>query len=525
MTKIADSIVRRVFKLSNGVRIFIRMSALSGQNLLASMVCEVVWNRMDFVEPHLLNTLGLTGNYVDQPEGFTTNSRPYAYRRYTRIEADCFNQAAVDLYDRLTASVVVQQHIDQQTSVLGDGKDRGMIKPFRSKVKAKDIKTMMMLLYNLSQLASYPTMKLEEGYRDHTYQRVPLNNAVVNRDRLSSIIYALMVLDGGWLHGIAGRYNRQTGKGLDTRIEPLTPMLNFLIQHGLVAFRPKKTPEKADLTAPVLRLSLIGKQTKTEVLSRPLSDVEVVLPLLNAELAKQNISMHWPDYATYKSYWSYKRHRLQISPYGKQVLYRQFQQADGCGGRLYGHFVQRLPGKLRHHLRINRMAVVEAEYNAYHLRILAALQDFALPRSDLYKNPYEDRTLFKMMLTTSTGCGTRKKTTASIRNSLRLANKTDLVKAEELYDAFWSTYPDLCPHRDDGTDAIWLRTHLINSEIALHVLRLLYDDGIYAIPIHDSFIVQDRYRDQLKAAMMTAWSARFPNAAMMVTETGKICKL
>lgn len=469
------------------------------------------------IDPHILQTLGHERSYVDQPEGLMYDSRPYTTDiRFTGNDKNRLNKAANALYDRLTASAEVQQYIANGTSVLGDGKDRGVISKFRPQAKAKDVTTIMVLLYNLSELASRPTVKLEKGYRNNQYQSVPLNNKVANRDQLSSIIYALSVLDDGWLRIYAGRYNHETGKGLVTRVEPLTPMLDFLVGHRLIPVRLKKKPAKADLSAPVLRVNPKGDDAKAVALSRPLSDTEAVLPLLNRELAEQQIALLWPDYAAYKSYWSYKHHRLKFRSYGRQMLYRQFLKEDGSGGRLYGHFVQQIPSKLRLHLRINRMSVVELDYNAYHLRILAALRGYDLPAGDLYANAFDDRDLFKMVLTNSTGCGTRGKTIESIANRLRKANKTDLATAAALYDTFWSTYPDLCPHQDEGTQAVFSALHGIDSEIALHVLRLLYDAGIYAIPIHDSFIVQARYRDQLEAAMRAAWEFRFPEREIVV---------
>lgn len=474
---------------------------------------------MTDIPTRLLYQLGLVHDHVDQPEGLMLSSRMWTSDvQCSQTFLNRLHDASHILYDRLTISDKVQKYIDQQVSVLGVGKDRGVIKLFKSSRKRKDIQTIMTLLYNLSELASYPTTKLTKGFRNNTYQSVPLNNMVPNRDALSSIIYALSVLDDGWLRITAGRFNRETGKGLVTRIQPLTRMLDFLIQHSLIQAQPKKSLQKADLTAPVVRVKPEDKDAKAEHLLRPLSDSESVLPSLNAELAKQKISLRWPDYATYQSYWSYDMHRLRFWPYGKQTLYRQFQHADGRGGRLYGHFVQQVPSNLRPYLWVNRVPVIELDYASYHLSILCALHGRDLPEGDAYTNRFGDRDLFKIVLTKSMGCATRQQTIGAIQKTLKDSNKTDLATAIQLYDAFWSAYPDLCPHKGDSTDAIWPETNLIDSEIALHVLRLLYDAGIYAIPIHDSFIVQHRYRAQLHSAMMRAWSARFPDAGIRITE-------
>ncbi|ARU01695.1 hypothetical protein [Yoonia vestfoldensis] len=463
--------------------------------------------------------LGLKREYVDQPEGLKTNSRQWTPTLpLDKTTLSRLHKAADVLYDRLIASDVVRQHIDQQTCVFGDDKVRGVIKPFKPTRRYHDVRVIVALLNNMSELASRPTFPLKTGHRDHKYQSVPLNNKVQHQAQLASLLYALVVFDGGWIRMTPGRFVTETAKGLVTRIEPMTPMLDFLTEHRLVPVRLQKTPVKADLDTPVLRVKPEGRAAKAEALLRPVSASEAVLPLLNVDLAKQKLSVHLPDYATYKSYWSYEDHRLKFQMSGKQTLYRQFQGEDGRGGRLYGHFVQQMPAKIRRYLRINRMAVVEVDYSNYHLRILYALAGRKLPEHDAYANMFGERDLFKMVLTKSMGCATAEETKRSIDYALRAANKTDLATGDLLYDTFWSAHEDLCPHKDHSTKAIWPQTNLVDSEIALHVLRLLYDDGICAIPVHDSFIVQDRYRDQLKAAMMLAWSARFPNAEIAMKE-------
>jgi hypothetical protein len=50
----------------------------------------------------------------------------------------------------------------------------------------------------------------------------------------------------------------------------------------------------------------------------------------------------------------------------------------------------------------------------------------------------------------------------------------------------------------------------LDSTIALRVLERLVRQNITCIPIHDSFIVQTRYKNDLKIAMREAFQSVFP---------------
>jgi hypothetical protein len=186
-----------------------------------------------------------------------------------------------------------------------------------------------------------------------------------------------------------------------------------------------------------------------------------------------------------------------------------FKGEDGFGGRLYGHFVQQLPADIRPCLRINQQPVVEADYRSVQLALLYAEAGLAIPDGDPYEIVGLHRDEAKVILTRSVGCATRDKATAALRHYLEQNNALKPGRAERIYDAFWDKHRAVWPHAQ-AQPPIWSRLQDADSEIALRVLRLLLDDGVAAIPIHDSFIVQAKHRDKLVVAMQQAWRERYP---------------
>lgn len=78
-----------------------------------------------------------------------------------------------------------------------------------------------------------------------------------------------------------------------------------------------------------------------------------------------------------------------------------------------------------------------------------------------------------------------------------------------------SAHSAVYPH-GEGAEALWGKLQYADSQIALRVLRHLLEQGIVAIPIHDSFIVQKQHGEKLKAAMMAAWQDFWPHTRIKI---------
>ena len=83
-------------------------------------------------------------------------------------------------------------------------------------------------------------------------------------------------------------------------------------------------------------------------------------------------------------------------------------------------------------------------------------------------------------------------------------------KAELYFDTFWEIHSSVYDLVFDGGE-IWKKLQYLDSVIALRVLKIMHEQNITCIPIHDSFIVQEKYSVQIKNAMRSAFQSVFPN--------------
>jgi hypothetical protein len=450
---------------------------------------------------------------------FKKRQGPQIYRRHLRDAAD-------DLSQLILEDEHVETRIEESRAEGHSPADQIKRSPLRDKMKARP--AVELLLHSLAHIASCPSISQPSGrVVKKRYVSIPLSakdysgssGFPANRDAMSSVIKALCVLGGNdpWLEVMRGRYDKDTGVGTVTRVEPRRPLLDYLVRYRLVfPGHPKGLQAKGNKPASVLMLNTTaetateGGQPDTAVpLHRSLTESESVLPALNEALARQRLSIVLPNYAAYEAHWDFKLSRTRIRERGSKTLYRMFKGEDGVGGRLYGHFVQQLPADIRPCLRINQQPVVEADYRSMQLALLYAEAGLPVPNGDPYEAEGLHREEGKVILTRSVGCATRDEATASLRHYLEQNNALKPGRAERIYDAFWNKHRAVWPHGPDQPP-IWSRLQYADSEVALRVLRLLLDEGVAAIPVHDSFIVQAKHRDKLVAAMKQAWRERYP---------------
>lgn len=157
------------------------------------------------------------------------------------------DNAAHDLYHQIINDASVLAHIDSLKSVMGEGRTRGMIGPFRAKQEPDHRKSLKWLLHTMAFLASSPTVlekkltsttPIEEttDIRDQEYVGISLTDAdfgsakgkyPLKRDRLAQMVYALSAFKaefGPWVRLHAGRHDDVSGQGVVTRLKPLTPI-------------------------------------------------------------------------------------------------------------------------------------------------------------------------------------------------------------------------------------------------------------------------------------------------------------
>ena len=176
-------------------------------------------------------------------------------------------------------------------------------------------------------------------------------------------------------------------------------------------------------------------------------------------------------------------------------------------GRFYNGWWQSLPSIYRQHITIDGYKTSEVDYSNMSLRIVYALQGIGRDvHDDLYDIGLDNwlggddprRKLIKVfvnaLMNDETGNYKLKKA------ELRVLGLTH----EELLALVLNTH---APIADKLTDGIGMKATYLDSKIAELVMRTMQEDGIVALPIHDSFRVRAGYQKWLEVVMEAAFRA------------------
>ncbi|CUH99724.1 hypothetical protein [Leisingera aquaemixtae] len=440
---------------------------------------------------------------------------------YSRILAD----AAQSLHARLRQDKELCTAIGQPVVV--HGKTRGDVRDLSRIKRDQIIPAMKALLHSLAHVASAPAIQSNGSIRRQSCVAIPLDRGAFGKgqvyDDLSHSAFRGLVLalvQVGWLQMVPAHYDASSGRRSRTRVRPTTPFLDWMVLHGLVfPYHPKGIQKaKAQAEGELLQVSrrrADGRKVK-QILARPLNTDEQILPDLNKALMKQRLSCPMTSYSQYEALCDFKEGRPRFLLGGQKNVYRVFSEEDGRAGRLYGHWVQGLPKEYRRQLTINGKPTAELDYGGMQMALLYARQGKPMPDTeDLYAVPGYRRDDMKAVLVRSVGTATRSKALSALRQMLREAGGFRKGRDVELYDAFWGFHGGMSPHQG-GNEAAWAELQAVDSRLALCVLGSLLDQGVTAIPIHDSFVVEERHADLTGEVMKREFTSMFPGASVTV---------
>ena len=203
-----------------------------------------------------------------------------------------------------------------------------------------------------------------------------------------------------------------------------------------------------------------------------------------------------------------RRHRQYARDLSAVSLYRVFNGGWDRGGRMYGGWWMSLPKALRAHLTIDGKPTVERDYAQLHPALLYARTGVLVPADVYGLSAFEGPQVRDVA----------KRTFARLVNSktrVRRAHKDDKGKLpgrarfKDFLAEFEAKLHDIS--RWFGVEE-GLRLQFEDSELALAVLERLHMAGIDALPVHDSFIVQEEHDDDLQEAMHHAFWEEYGHA-------------
>ncbi len=202
--------------------------------------------------------------------------------------------------------------------------------------------------------------------------------------------------------------------------------------------------------------------------------------------------------------------RADAGDMARRSLVRLFKHDWSHGGRLYGGWWMSLPKLERQRLTIDGEPVVELDYGQLHPSIL-----YARIREEMEGDTYTvgdwtspemrdlGKTTFARMLNTKTETGDDRAIQIKDEDADKLppgVTWEDYLrkfqgKLEPISEWFWI---------GEG-----LRLQREDSDVAVSVLQQMSEHDVATLPVHDSFIVQERHRHLLRTAMINAYREKF----------------
>jgi hypothetical protein len=311
------------------------------------------------------------------------------------------------------------------------------------------------------------------------------------------------LIDLGYLEHQKGFQDQASGRGYLSRMRA-TPALIDLIKTGgvtpfmvsyedgeLIALRDE---DKNDLSFPETEETrAIADQVRSY--NQFLSEHKISLALDVDEIRQGLIKTGKP-----------------VIDYTRTQLCRIFRDDFSSGGRYYRGWWQEVPSGLRKYITIDGENCSELDYSGQIVGLVYAFQghERAWLKGDV--DPYRtdgvvsaDRDLMKKVFMTCVNASSREKGVGSIRKYInyecRNLRSTDAV-IDPLIDQTINNHPDIS---DYFFSSAWAGLQYQDSEIAKYVLEHMQAHGYPALPIHDSFVVQDQHLPQLFSLMKEAY--------------------
>ena len=206
------------------------------------------------------------------------------------------------------------------------------------------------------------------------------------------------------------------------------------------------------------------------------------------------------------------RTRSSSIDYTRTQLCRIFSQDFTSGGRYYKGWWQEVPSELRRYITIDGENCSELDYSGQSLGLLYAFKGHERAWLKGEGDPYAieggigvDRALMKQVFITCVNAASRDQAVLSIRGDINKGYKginSTTVFIDRLIDKSIDNHPDIA---ECFFSSAWAGLQYQDSKIAEYVLKHMQAYGYVALPIHDSFVVQDAHLPQLFSLMKEAY--------------------
>jgi len=221
-----------------------------------------------------------------------------------------------------------------------------------------------------------------------------------------------------------------------------------------------------------------------------------------------------------RQYWDKKRQEirtqyLRISQ-TRKFVYRVFSRKSFfLGGRFYGGWWQNISSELRKAIRIDDQATVEPDYSGLHIAIAYAMRRVT-PPEDPYDLPFllpeytdcpevqrqdvKDLALISLNARNTTGAIHAYRNNYAHEYKQRPIGPTTMGDKllHQLLEGFLDHNQ---PIKDDMNSDAGVYLQAIDGNMTHFILKHFTEKGIVVLPIHDSYIIQLEYEQELKQVL------------------------
>lgn len=278
----------------------------------------------------------------------------------------------------------------------------------------------------------------------------------------------------------SGYYYNSNGKSRQTRIKATSKLLDFLNFDIKKIERDPEAPEEE---------TIIKKDEKGKLIDyiddRFTNQMRDDLRAYNNLLKQTDIGTNGID--------------LQYKFDPTSVIVKRIFNGESGGGRFYNGFWMNMPKEDRLKLRINGEEVCELDYAAFHPTICYAMQGMQISE-DPYTIEQCDRNEVKKAFLVLFNCKSRQHAINTIRSEFHIKNAESLLqKIEQKHEAISKSF---------FNPGFGLHLQNMDSWIAEDIINRLTKKGIVCLSVHDSFIVAEKYKLELRNTMESAFQEK-----------------
>jgi hypothetical protein len=308
----------------------------------------------------------------------------------------------------------------------------------------------------------------------------------MSRDSSKRVLEALEKLEYVLIH--LGKKNPTKLHGKPTAIEPMTKLLNMLVQYKVIA----------NSSAEATNVPLVCiKSEEGEVTEVNEDESKDILIEQNRLIAGTDINLPLDTYREY------------VDCYGKayvsgQFIRRIYSKELGQSGRFY-HGYSGCRSQYRKLITFNGEPTVELDYQSSQVHVaysMSGLNAWDYISGDPYLPPRTNpkhRSIYKALLTRSF---TVTNPIASVRGDKDL--KTGGLILSNMLEEIWKMHHHIGAYRNEEAHKT---ITFQESRICLKVIELCNEKNIAVLPIHDSFVVKKQHKQTLEDMMVEAYEA------------------